>query len=202
VWNSNQGINLDVENAGRSTDHLLVSGNVVHNDPGTSNGVPSTGTRPSGVSGQSTAAGHDIFAFYLDAFGTASSISAVYVHDNAFLNQSQHYLQPSDGMPVVALAGRWSNVQLWHNTITGLGPADRYNPLLEVDRQPFGGSNVFECNRYVNLSTSSNTVNGNFALPTNNWMTLAQWKANNGHGWDAHSAVGTFASECPTQSIS
>ena len=49
VWNTDQGINLDVETAGKETDHLLVSGNTVHADPGTSKSDPSTGTNPPGT---------------------------------------------------------------------------------------------------------------------------------------------------------
>ena len=48
VWNSDQGINLDVETRRKETDHLLVSGNTVHDDPGTSAADPSTGTNPPG----------------------------------------------------------------------------------------------------------------------------------------------------------
>jgi hypothetical protein len=54
--------------------------------------------------------------------------------------------------------------------------ADVYNPLFE-------------------------TVNGNFALPDSNWLTLADWQANNGQGWDADSQVGGFSANCPAQSL-
>ena len=142
-------------------------------------------------------AGHDPFALYIDAFGSNAKITDVYVHDNTLQNQSQFFLTPSAGMPVVDLGGIWSNVQIWHNTITGLGATDRYNPLFEVDKQPNGGTNVVDCNDYGNLSTAGNTVNGNFALPSNDWLTLADWQAHNGHGWDADSAVGGFSAELP-----
>ena len=201
VWNSDQGINLDVETNGKETDHLLVSGNTVQNDPGTSASDPSAGTNPPGAAGTSTVAGHDPFAMYVDAFGRNASISDVYVHDNSFTNQSQFFLSPSFGMPVVDLGGIWSNVQIWHNTITGLGPSDQFNPLLEVDKQPASGTNVVDCNDYVNLSTSSTTVNGNFALPASNFLALADWQAHNKHGWDADSQVGGFSPNCPAQSI-
>lgn len=201
VWNTDQGINLDVETSGKETDHLLVSGNTVHNDPGTSASDPSAGTNPPGTSGSSTVAGHDPFALYIDAFGHNATISDVYVHDNTLLNQSQFFLTPSAGMPVVDLGGIWSNVQIWHNTITGLGPSDRFNPLFEVDKQPTGGTNVVDCNAYANLSTAGNTVNGNFALPSNSWLTLANWQNHNLHGWDADSAVGGFSANCPERSI-
>ncbi len=201
VWNTDQGINLDVETKGKSTDHLLVSGNTVYADPGTSASDPSAGTNPPGTTGTSTVAGHDPFALYVDAFGRSASISSVYVHDNTFQNQSQYFLTPSAGMPVVDLGGIWSNVQIWHNTILGMGTADRYNPLLEVDKQPGGGTNVVDCNDYGNLSTSSNTVNGNFALPATSFLTLPAWQAGNKHGWDADSAVGSFSPNCPAQSI-
>jgi hypothetical protein len=201
VWNSDQGINLDVETPGKETDHLLVSGNIVHDDPGTSASDPSTGTNPPGVPGSSSVAGHDPYAMYVDAFGSDATIKDVYVHDNTFQNESQYFLDPSDGMPVVDIGGKWSNVQVWHNTIEGTGGSDRYNPLFEVDQQPTGGTNTVDCNDYVNLSNASDTVNGNFALPTNDWLTLSGWQAHNGHGWDAHSEVGAFSADCPSQSI-
>jgi hypothetical protein len=198
VWNTDQGINLDVETAHKHTDHLLVSGNDVVDDPGTSAGDPSTGPEPPGVGGTSTVAGHDPYAFYVDAFGTGASITDVYAHDNVFQNQSQYYLQPSGGMPVVDVGGTWSHVQLWHNQIEGLGPADRDNPLVEIDHQPAAGTAVIDCNDYENLSDASGTVDGNFALPTADWLTLAQWQADNRHGWDADSTVGGFSPACPT----
>ena len=201
VWNTDQGINLDVETADKETDHLLVSGNTVFDDPGTSASDPSDGTNPPGTSGTSTVAGHDPYAMYIDAFGSKASITDVYVHDNTFQNRSQYFLAPDDGMPVVDLGGIWSNVQIWHNTIGGKGPADRYNPLLEVDTQPSGGTNTVNCNNYENLSTAADTVNGNFALPDNDWLTLAQWQAHNGHGWDADSDVGGFSASCPGHSF-
>jgi hypothetical protein len=201
VWNTDQGINLDVETANKETDHLLVSGNTVRDDPGTATSDPSDGANPPGTSGTSTVAGHDPYAMYIDAFGSKASIADVYVHNNTFQNQSQYFLRPDDGMPVVDLGGIWSNVQIWHNTIAGKGPADRYNPLLEVDRQPSGGTNTVNCNNYENLSTAAASVNGNFALPDNDWLTLAQWQARNGHGWDADSEVGGFSASCPAHSI-
>jgi hypothetical protein len=201
VWNTDQGINLDVETAGKETDHLLVSYNTVYDDPGTSASDPSDGTNPPGTTGTSTVAGHDPFALYIDAFGHDASITDVYVHDNTLQNQSQYFLKPSYGMPVVDLGGIWSNVEIWHNTISGMGTTDRYNPLFEVDKQPSGGTNVVDCNNYEDLSTASNTINGNFALPDNSWLTLAQWQADNKHGWDADSEVGGFSPNCPAQSI-
>jgi len=70
-----------------------------------------------------------------------------------------------------------------------------------VDNEPHGGRNVVDCNEYLNLSDSQNTVNGNFASPSNDWLTLSAWQASNGHGWDKHSEVGKFARECPRRSI-
>jgi hypothetical protein len=201
VWNTDQGINLDVETANKQTDHLLVSGNTVYDDPGTSKADPSDGTNPPGTTGTSAVAGHDPYALYIDAFGSKASITDVYVHDNTLQNQSQYFLTPGDGMPTVDLGGVWSNVQIWHNTIAGMGATDRYNPLFEVDKQPSAGTNVVNCNNYQDLSSASNTVNGNFALPGNDWLTLAQWQANNGHGWDADSEVDGFSANCPGQSI-
>jgi hypothetical protein len=196
VWNTNQGINLDVETAHRSTSDLMVSGNVVHDDPGTSTSDPSTGTEPPGVSGSSDVAGHDPFAFYVDAFGTDATVSDVYAYDNTFENKSQFALDPSNGMPVVDLGGKWSDVMLWHNQMIGGGSTDRDNPLLEIDTLPSSDA-VINCNDYEGLSDSSHTVNGNFALPSNDWLTLARWQAANGHGWDADSEVGSFDASCP-----
>ena len=201
VRNADQGINLDVETKDKTTSHLLVSGNTVTDDPGTSASDPSDGANPPGTTGTSTVAGHDPYALYIDAFGANASIADVYVHDNTFQNQSQYFLKPGWGMPSADLGGRWSNVQIWHNTIAGMGASDRYNPLFEVDQQPSGGTNTVNCNDYADLSTASSTVDGNFALPGNDWLTLAQWQAHNGHGWDADSAVGGFSANCPAQSI-
>jgi hypothetical protein len=202
VWNTDQGINLDVETAHRETDHLLVADNVVHDDQGTSGADPSAGTEPPGLSGSSSVAGHDFVALYIDAFGQGASIADVYVHDNIVQNQSQHYLTPSSGMPVVDIGGRWMDVEVWHNLIVGLGSSDRYNPLVEVDHRPTkGGSVVIDCNEYAALSIAPNTVNGNFAMPSRNWLTLAQWQAGNKEGWDAHSTVGGFNPSCPSESL-
>jgi hypothetical protein len=202
VWNADQGINLDVETAGKHTDHLLVSGNDVHDDPGTSSGDPSAGTDPPGTSGSSTVAGHDPYGFYVDAFGgDGAYVYDVYAHDNTFQNESQHFLAPSDGMPVVDLGGIWYDVEIWHNTILGEGTSDRHNPLFEVDNQPGKGTEVVNCNDYGDLSTSSKSVNGNFALPDDSWLSLAGWQLHNGHRWDADSAVGGFDPSCPTTSI-
>jgi hypothetical protein len=202
VWNTDQGINLDVETARRVTDHLLVADNIVHDDPGTSFSDPSTGTEPPGLSGSSSVAGHDFVALYIDAFGQRSSIADVYVHDNIVQNESQYYLTPSSGMPVVDIGGRWSDIEVWHNQIEGVGSSDRYNPLVEVDHRPTkGGAVVFDCNDYSGLSTASTTANGNFAMPTRNWLSLAQWQTGNKFGWDAHSAVGGFDPTCPSGSL-
>ncbi|MFZ0665724.1 MAG: hypothetical protein WAM97_08205 [Acidimicrobiales bacterium] len=201
VWNADQGINLDVETAGKETDHLLVSYNTVHDDPGTSASDPSTGTNPPGVGGSSTVAGHDPYAMYIDAFGSNAKIKDVYVHDNTFQNESQYYLDRSGGMPVVDLGGKWANVQLWHDIIEGMGSTDQYNALFEVDKLPSGGTNTVNCNDYMDLTTASHTVNGNFALPSNDWLTLSEWQAHNGEGWDADSEVGSFSAACPSQSI-
>lgn len=201
LWNTDQGINLDVETANKETDHLLVSGNVVHDDPGTSASDPSYGKNPPGFQGTSLVAGHDPYALYIDAFGNDARIRDVYVHDNTFQNESQHFLEPSSGMPVVDLGGRWSNVQIWHNTIEGMGASDRYNPLFEVDSQPSGGTNTVNCNEYEDLSSASDTVNGNFALPDKSWLSLQAWQDGNRHGWDADSSTGSFSDSCPANSI-
>jgi hypothetical protein len=112
VWDSDQGINLDVETPSKTTSYLLVSGNVVRDSPGTSQADPSYGPAPPGAGGRSTVAGHDIYAMYIVAFGPGSAISDVYVHDNVFQNQSQHYLAPLEGMPVIDIAGKWSGIDI------------------------------------------------------------------------------------------
>lgn len=201
LWNTDQGINLDVETPGKETDHLLVSGNVVHDDPGTSTSDPSGGTDPPGRGGRSGVAGHDPYALYVDAFGSAARISDVYVHDNVFENESQHFLVPLDGMPVVDLGGIWSDVEIWHNTIAGLGRADRFNPLMEIDTLPASGQETIDCNDYEQLSAAADSVNGNFALPAASYLTLKAWRIGNGHGWDAHSEVSGFSESCPARSI-
>ena len=61
--------------------------------------------------------------------------------------------------------------------------------------------NTVDCNDYEDLSSATNTVNANFALPRKSWLTLAEWQTENGHGWDADSAVGSFSAHCPTASI-
>jgi hypothetical protein len=139
---------------------------------------------------------------YIDAFGSKATISDVYVHDNVFQNESQYYLTPEDGMPVVDLGGIWSNIEVWHNTIEGMGATDRFNPLMEVDELPKPGtSNVIDCNDYANLSTATDTVNGNFAMPSTSYLTLAAWRAANKEGWDANSDVGRYSANCPAHSI-
>ena len=200
VWNTNQGINLDCETNGKYTDHLLISNNVVVDTPGTSFSDPSSGPDPPGTPGTSTVAGHDPFALYVDAFGSHATISDVYAHDNTLVNQSQYYMAPSYAMPVVALGGIWSNVMIWHNMIEGLGPTDRYNPLFQLETSQSGGTNTINCNDYEKLSTAAGTVDGNFALPHEDFMTLSAWQAGNGHGWDANSEVGGFSAACPTRS--
>ncbi len=201
VWNTDQGIDLDVETPHKETDHLLVSDNVVREDPGTSQGDPSRGPNPPGQPGSSAVAGHDPYALYVDAFGRGASISDVYVHDNVLQNESQHFLTPSDGMPVVDLGGIWSHVEIWHNTIEGMRQADRFNPLLEVDNLPRSGPNPIDCNDYERLSQAGDTVNGNFALPATSFLTLRQWQLGNKEGWDAHSGVDSWAAGCPSRSI-
>jgi hypothetical protein len=85
--------------------------------------------------------------------------------------------------------------------VEGLGPSDRDNTLFEVDRPPNGGSDVVDCNDYDNLSTNRSTVDGNFALPSKDWLSLEKWQRHNGHAWDADSTVGGFDSACPSTSI-
>ena len=104
-------------------------------------------------------------------------------------------------MPVADLGGIWSNVQIWHNTITGLGATDRYNPLFEVDKQPtevptsWTATTTGTCPRPVTRSTATSRCR------SNDWLTLADWQAHNGHGWDADSAIGGFSATCPSGSI-
>jgi hypothetical protein len=200
VWNADQGINLDVETAHRSTSGILVTSNTVVDSAGTSLGDPSTGPEPASLAGESAVAGHDFVAFYVDAFGAGATISDVYAADNQFTNASQYYLTPLTGMPVVDLGGRYSHVTLWHNEVTGGGATDTDNPLLEIDSAP-GASVVIDCTAYERPSTSSDTVNANYATPTSSYLSLVAWRAHNGHGFDAHSTLGAFNAACRTGSF-
>jgi hypothetical protein len=198
VWNSDQGIDLDVETANRYTDHLLVTGNAVVDGRGTTLADPSTGADPAGIpEKRSTVAGHDYVALYIDSYGAGSFIEDVYVHDNTFFNESQYYGATSRQVgPVVDLAGNWANVMIWRDTVAGGGGSDALNPLLELDTQPRSGSADFiDCNAYERLTT--NPANGDFVLPNgNSYITLGAWVANNGHGFDGHSVVAAKSS-CP-----
>jgi len=189
VWNTDQGISLDVETPRRTTNHLLVTANTVLDDPGTSMGDPSYGANPPGIRGTSPVAGHAFDALYVDAFGAASTISDVYVTGNVFTNESQFYgARSPQAAPVVDLGGRWRTVVVWGNTIRGLGERDRLNPLVEIDRQPLRGSvAVIDCNEYEQLAVSPNL---NFVLPDGTgFVSLSGWQRGNGHGWDANSSV-------------
>jgi hypothetical protein len=192
VWNTDQGINLDVETPHRSTADLLVSGNVVRDDPGTTVASPSSGSVPPGQTGSSVDAGHSFVAFYVDAFGTGATISDVFATDNTFTNESDFYLQESDGAPVVDFGGKWQHVEFWHNQITQ-GPK---NTLMEIDTWP-SASAAIDCNEFVPApGASSATPNGSYADPTGSWTSLAAWQRDNGHGWDQHSALGVFDPGC------
>ena len=189
VDNSNQGIDLDVETPKRWTDHLLVTDDVVVDDPGSSLGVPSAGHNPPGVPGPSANGGHAFEAFYVDSYGGGSRIEDVYAHGNHFENESQYYGGTSrQAAPVIDVAGHWSHVVLFDNTVTGGGTADRRNALVEVDNRPSTpAGTVLDCTTYLGLST----VAANFVAPGGaSYRTLAAWQAHNGWGWDAHSATG------------
>ena len=193
VWNSNQGIDLDVETDKRFTDHLLVTSNTVVDNRGTSLGDPSRGRNPRGVPGPSDDAGHAFEAFYVDVFGSGSWIEDVYAHDNVFENQSQYYGATSrQQAPVVEVAGNWRDVLLWDNTVEGGGEHDRLNLLLEIDAASVTPSrSVLDCTDYRMPSSGDN-----FAQPDGaSFTTLAAWKAHNSGKWDRHSAVGR--PDCP-----
>lgn len=197
VDETDQGISLDVETPRRETDHLLVTANTVVDGPGTSLGDPSTGVNGPGLPGASEVAGHAYEAFYVDSYGSGSSIEEVYAHGNRFENESEHYGATSvQEAPVVDVAGRWSHVVFYDNTIEGGGRADPDNPLLEIDNRPQpGGGDVIDCTDYGRLSTDR-AGNGNFVPPDGNgFFSLARWRADNPWGYDAHSAVG--ATHCP-----
>jgi hypothetical protein len=140
---------------------------------------------------------------YVDAFASGSVIEDVYIHDNVFQNESQYYLTPSGGMPVLDLGGVWENVEIWHDTVEGMGATDRLNPLLQIDNQPRAGTvAIVDCNDYTDLSSFPDTVNGNFAMPSTSWLNLAGWQKGNGHGWDRDSGVGSYPASCPKTSNS
>ncbi|MHB1554776.1 MAG: hypothetical protein ACYCSX_17475 [Acidimicrobiales bacterium] len=189
LWNTDQGISLDVETPRRTTNHLLVTANTVLDEPGTSIGDPSDGANPPGIPGTSSVAGHAFDAFYVDAFGATSTIADVNATGNVFTNESQFYgARSAQAAPVVDLGGRWRTVVVWGNVIRGLGGADRRNPLVEVDRQPLRGSvAVVDCNEYEKMAVSPNP---NFVLPDGTgFVSLSAWRRGNGHGWDARSRV-------------
>jgi hypothetical protein len=198
VWNSDQGIDLDVETPHRSTDHILVTSNTVLDQKGTALGSPSHGTNPPGVPGTSSVAGHAFEAFYVDAFGGGSTIRDVYAHGNTFRNESQYYGATSvQATPVVDIAGNWGSVMLWGNAVEGQGSSDRLNALFEVDNQPVASTAVsVDCNEYAALTASAST--GNFVRPDGtSYVTLAAWQKGNGHRWDAESTTDVAPSGCP-----
>ncbi len=219
VWNTNQGVDVDVEEPYGETDHVLVSSNTVEDDPGTALGDPSTGrSEPPGVTGTSQVAGHAFVGLYIEEEQGNATAYDIYAHDNTIQNQSQHFLQVkvADGVrtevpgdaPAVDLGGggkSWHDVELWHNTFEGEDPpsgdattTDLYNPLIEVDQQP-SSNVVIDCNLYGDLTTAGRSEEGNFALPSDDWLTLGAWQAHNTHGWDADSSDdGTFERACPS----
>ena len=196
VWNTNQGISLDVETPGRSTSDLLVTGNHVFDSRGTSPGDPSHGPNPPGVPGRSTVAGHAYDALYLDTYGRGSSLRDVVVTGNVLVNQSR-YFQGHTVAPVVDLAGDWRDVVIEHNVVGGGGARDRLNPLVVIETPYAGRALVMDCNRYQGLSAVAGTTFENFATPTTAVLSLRAWRAATHGHLDAHSAVGAVPS-CAT----
>ncbi|MHB8457138.1 MAG: hypothetical protein ACYDBS_05545, partial [Acidimicrobiales bacterium] len=137
VYNTSQGINIDVETPGRYTDHILVSNNTVIDNPGTALTVPSRGSNPPGMPGRSTVAGQAFVAFYVDAYGARSLVEDVYAYGNTFQNASQFYgATHAEEAPVVDIAGQYRHIMIWGNTVLGGGPSDTLNPLFVLDNQP------------------------------------------------------------------
>jgi hypothetical protein len=196
VWNTNQGISLDVETPGRSTSDLLVTGNDVFDSRGTSLGDPSRGPNPPSVLGRSTVAGHAYDALYLDTYGRGSSLRGVVVADNVLVNQSQDFSGHAVA-PVVDLAGDWRDVVIEHNVIGGGGARDRLNPLVVIETPYAGRSLVMDCNRYQGLSAVAGTTFGNFATPSATALSLGAWRAATHDHLDAHSTIGV-APSCAT----
>ena len=186
VWNTNQGISLDVETPGRSTSQLLVTGNDVYDSAGTSLDDPSEGPNPPGVPGHSTVAGHAYDAFYLDTYGRNSSVRDVVVTNNVFVNQSQDLLGHATA-PVVDLAGNWHDVVIEHNVIGGGGAGDRLNPLIVLESPYRGRALVLDCNRYQGLSAVAGTAFENFATPSVTALTLEAWRTATHDHLDTHS---------------
>jgi hypothetical protein len=199
VWNTNHGIELDVETPGRTSDHLLVTNNVVHDDPGTSNATPSYGSEPPVIGGRSHVAGHDCYGIYVDAVGPASHIADVVVVRNSVTNLAQHCIDGSIS-PVLDLGSGFSDVIVWANSLVGGGAHDAWNPLLEIDRSLSGISAQVDCNRYAALTSMAGAAEGNFATPSASWLSLRAWVGANAHGFDAHSVVAPASSSCaPTR---
>jgi hypothetical protein len=190
VMNTDQGISLDTETAGRFSDHILVTQNTVTDTAGTRLGDPSFGPNPPGVPGRSTVAGHAYDAFYIDAFGAGSSIFDVVAAENRFVNASSYFggrRRRHDY--VVVLGGQWSHVVLFHNTIVAGGAANRWVFALGLDHLPTSDAGtVIDCTTYRSLSR----VHDNFSLPNRTFSTLSAWQRGNGYGWDAHSSLGTL----------
>ncbi len=198
VWNTNQGISLDVETPGRSTSDLRVTGNVVVDSRGTSPGDPSEGPNPPGVPGRSAVAGHAYDALYLDTYGRGSSMRDVVVAHNVFVNQSQNF-QGHAVAPVIDLAGNWRDVVIEHNVIGGDGAHDRLNPLVVLETPIAGRALIMDYNCYRGLSAVVGTDFENFATPTTTALSLRAWRASTRDRLDAHSAVGRVASWCATR---
>lgn len=216
VWQTNQGIDIDIEctlaggnplNCNTSlsrfyTDHILVTANKVFDSTGSRLGDPSSGPNPPGIPGSSTVAGHDNMALFIDAFGENSSVFDVYAHDNTLQNLSQNFgitsvqLAPAVEVGCTTTGCTWHNVLVWNNTILGWqGHDDQNNVLMEVDSKPTAAG-VIDCTGYRFPATTGS----NFQNPaTTDFTTLSEWQTWNrsavGGGWDLHSAIG--APSCP-----
>lgn len=195
VAQTDQGISLDTKTAGGSSSHILVTDDTVWDSAGTRKGDPSTGPNPAGVPGRSEVAGHAYDALYVDAFGPRTSISDVYAADNVFVNQSRFFGgRRLHHDAVVTLGGRWSEVELWDNTIVGGGGSDPWTTSLAVDTPPASRQGaILDCSDYEQLSATAPAFSLGSSVEAG---TLGAWRRVNGYGWDAESSLDARP-DCP-----
>ncbi|MCI2974975.1 MAG: hypothetical protein MP439_02735 [Ferrimicrobium sp.] len=174
IIDTNQGISLDVENAGKRTSQLWVTDNTVFDSPGTSNGAPSYGPSPFRWLGPSPDAGHAFDALYIDAFGPHSMITHVLIAKNDFTNLSEHFARGGTAQAsVVVVGGRYQAIAICNNTIRASG----HDPTSVVqigDRSRNERTIVFANNRLMGLAPHGTNFELGDATATsmNSWRRL------------------------------
>jgi hypothetical protein len=187
VANTNQGIDVDVENADRFTADIVVRHNVVWDSAGTRLGDPSWGPNPPGLPGRSAVAGHAYDAFYVDAYGLHSDVYDVYAYDNRFQNASRFFGgRRIHHNVVVGVGGHWRSIVLWDNLVIGGGPTDPWTSLLGIDAPPLTPRGTWiDCTEY----RAPTRLQANFFLGPHAFGTLAAWQRGNRYDWDRRSAM-------------